>query len=91
MSNRHRNACQARFTSSSVAPARENHKPWRLRVSLAGQVVHGQPDEGALHDGEPALVVLPGGTSGELLVQPLPGPRLGGAVASLSPCSAGRP
>jgi hypothetical protein len=54
-------------------------QPQRLRVAAAGQAVHLQPDEGALDDGQLAVVVLPGGAGGELLVQPRPG-RLGTAV-----------
>jgi hypothetical protein len=55
-------------------------QPQRLRVPAAGQAVHLEADEGALDDGQLAVVVLPGGAAGELLVQPGPGRRLRGAV-----------
>src|ERR1019366_7581820 len=55
-------------------------QPQRLRVPAAGQAVHLEADEGALDDGQLALVVLPGGPPGELLVQPRPGHRPRGPV-----------
>src|SRR5450756_277862 len=55
-------------------------QPYRFRVTLAGQVIHGQPDEGALDDGQLAIVVLPGGAAGQLLVHRSPGHRVRGTV-----------
>ena len=56
-------------------------QPQRLRVAVAGQAVDGQPDEGALDDGQLAGVVLPLPLAGQPLVHPAPGRRGGGAVA----------
>ena len=55
-------------------------QPDRFRVAAAGQVIDLEADEGALDDGQLAVVVLPGGAAGELLMQPGPGHRLRGAV-----------
>ena len=55
-------------------------QPQRLRVAAAGQVIDRKPDQGSLDDGQLAVVTLPGGAAGELLVQPRPGQRGGGAV-----------
>jgi len=56
-------------------------QPQRLRVAVAGQAVHLEPDHGALDGGQRAGVVLPLPLAGEPLVQSAPGRRGGGAVA----------
>src|ERR1035441_2808033 len=75
-------------------------QPDRVRVTLAGQVIDGEPDEGALDDGQLAVVVLPAAAVFQPLVQPGPGHRSRGAVpgrvagsakASLCPCRGRRP
>ena len=55
-------------------------QPQRLRVTLAGQVIHGEPDEGSLDDGQLAVVALPAAAVLQPLVQPGPGHRGRGAV-----------
>jgi hypothetical protein len=47
-SNRRRNDCQHRSISAAVAPMVEDHS--RLRVTIAGQVIDVEPDQGALDD-----------------------------------------
>src|SRR6266536_2103962 len=56
-------------------------QPHRLGVAVAGQVLDLQPDEGAFHDRQVAVVVNPAGAVGEPGVQPVPAAGLGGAVA----------
>ena len=80
ISKRRRNACQARSTSSAAVPAREDHSHSGSGAAVAGQVIDGEPDEGALDDGQLAVVVFPAGAGGQLLVQPAPGRGPGGAV-----------
>src|SRR5580693_9238527 len=55
-------------------------QPQRPGAAVAGQVIDGQPDEGALDDRQLAVVILPTGTAGQPLVQLTPGRGPGGAV-----------
>ncbi len=57
-------------------------QPHRFGIPVAGQPVHGQPDQSALDDRQRAVVLLPRGAAGQAGVQPVPHARLGGAVAA---------
>ena len=60
----------------------EDHSAYRVRVALAGQVIHGQPDEGALDDRQCAVVAFPAAA----VFQPL---GAAGARPSPSRCHSG--
>lgn len=54
---RRKNACQVRSTVSASTPA-GGPQPQRVRAAVAGQVINGQPDEGALDDQQVPVVVF---------------------------------
>ena len=68
-------------------------QPHRLGVTVAGQVLDLQADQGALDDGEVAVVVEPAGAAGQPGVQPVPAARLGRCRSGWSPwwCGAAAP
>ena len=79
-SKRRRNACHQRSTRSGGAGDR-GPQPHRFRVTVAGQMVDLQPDQGALDDRQLAVVVEPAAAVGQPGVDPVPAGRDRGAVA----------
>ena len=57
-------------------------QPHRFRVLLAGQVIHPQPDHGALDDRQLAGVACPGAAVFQTRMQPVPGLGVSSAVAA---------
>jgi hypothetical protein len=80
-SKRCRNACHQRSTSALVAAVIEVHSQTSLGSRVAGQVIDLQPDQGALDDGQLAVVVDPAGAAGQPGVDLVPAGRDCGAVA----------
>ncbi len=58
---------------AEVAKPAPDPQPYRLGVAVPGQPVDDQPDQGAFHDGQFAVVGGPAGAALQLLMCPIPG------------------
>src|SRR5260370_18488328 len=72
-------------------PGARAPQPHRLGIAVPGQVINLQPDQGAVDDGQLAVVAEPGGAVGQPRVQPVPGGGAGGTVPPGPPAGADLP
>ena len=80
-SKRRRNACHQRSTSARGGAGGRGPQPHRFRVTVAGQVLDLQPDQGAFDDRQLAVVVEPAAAVGQPRMDPVPAGGDRGAVA----------